>query len=608
MEPSAGSLVLYKSQPAVVRNVVDKKLALLTGTGEEVRVRPKDVQLLHPGPFHNLDTLTPPAGDPTTAWELLAGQSATLADIAELAYGEFSPRSAWATWLLIQDGLFFSGTPQEVVVHAPERVAEIRAARAARRAEEVAWSAFLARVNAGTITWDDERYLAEVVELALARSDRSRVLRALGRTESPEEAHELLLQVGYWSPQDNPYPIRLRVHTDQPVAAIGPLLNEDRRDLTHLTALAIDDEDSGDPDDALSYEDGRLWVHIADVGALVAPGSPADLEARNRAANLYLPEGTIRMLPGEVTERLALGLQTVSPALSLAITVDALGIPTLEEIVPSRIRTTRLSYESAEFILDQSPLRELQVLTDMGLQRRLAAGAIEIDLPEVKVRVAQDHHVSVKPLYPTQSRKLVREAMLMAGEAVAGFAARHAIPLPHSTQAAPQSGDMPQEGLAHDYAQRRLMQRAVLRAAPGRHSGLGLDAYVQVTSPLRRYLDLVVHQQLRAYLAGHTVLDADEITRRIGTIDAIAGDVRTAERQSVQHWTLVYLLQHPGWGGDGIVVEQRGNRSVVLLPDLAWETEIYFRSAPALNAGVTLRLSHVDLPRRQARFEPVEYR
>ena len=37
----------------------------------------------------------------------------------------------------------------------------------------------------------------------------------------------------------------------------------------------------------------------------------------------------------------------------------------------------------------------------------------------------------------------------------------------------------------------------MLSLAPGLHHGLGVDNYVQVTSPLRRYNDLVTQKQLK---------------------------------------------------------------------------------------------------------------
>ena len=93
--------------------------------------------------------------------------------------------------------------------------------------------------------------------------------------------------------------------------------------VNHLAAYAIDDLGNQDPDDALSLEGDRLWVHIADPAALVPPDSEADLEGRARGANIYLPEQTIPMLPPQVTQILGMGLKEVSPALSFGIDFDA---------------------------------------------------------------------------------------------------------------------------------------------------------------------------------------------------------------------------------------------------------------------------------------------
>ena len=97
------------------------------------------------------------------------------------------------------------------------------------------------------------------------------------------------------------------------------------------------------------------------------------------------------------------------------------------------------------------------------------------------------------------------------------------------------------------YALRRSLRPRQYRSLPGPHGGLGLEAYAQVTSPLRRYLDLVTHQQLRILLRGGEPLDAQGIIERVGAAEAAAAGVRRAERLSREHWTLVYLQQHPQW-------------------------------------------------------------
>lgn len=600
------SLILYKQRPGIV-NQVDKKLEITVEGSQAVKVRPKDVLLLHPGPLFDLADLVEPEGEVETAWELLAGGKTNLSELAELAYGEYTPASAWATWQLVVDGLYFSGSPDEIVVHPADIVARERESREVKAAEQRAWADFMARVQEGTYLAEDARYLAEVEALALAQQGQSRLLRELGHAENPPNAHALLLDLGYWNFKANPYPLRERVATQPPAVSLPGLPQESRRDLTHLLALAIDDEGSRDPDDALSLEDDRLWVHIADVAALVPPDSPADLEARGRGANLYLPEGTVPMLPAEATQQLGLGLDDVSPALSFGMSLDPQGEISGLEIVPSWVRVTRLSYEEAETRLGESPLAELHELAHSFERRRQRNGAIQIELPEVKVQ-ADEGQVTIRPLAPLRSRDLVREAMLMAGEAVARFALEHQIPIPFTVQEAPEPDiqlipdGMAADGPATMFARRRMMKRSQQQSMPAPHAGLGMELYAQSTSPLRRYLDLVTHQQLRAYLRGDPLLDIQAVMERVGAADAVTGSVRRAERLSIAHWTHVYLLQNHDWCGQGVVVDKRGARVLVLIPSLALETEIYPRQELSLDSAVTLSLVGVDLANQQASF------
>ena len=604
--PRPNSLVLYKNRPARVMHLVGKKVEIKLDDGSTVHVRPKDVEVLHPGPMESLAHLWPERGEIQTAWELLAGTTTTLAELAELAYGEFSPPTAWAAWELVADGLYFRGTPDEIVVRTPEEVTAELAAREAKAAEEQAWAAFLKRVRAGRVAPEDGDLLRDVEDLAYGRSDKSRVLRELDRTESPESAHALLLKLGHWDATVDPHPVRLNLPTTPPDLALPDLPDEARLDLTHLLALAIDDAGNQEPDDALSLDGERLWVHVADVAALIPPGSPADLEARGRGATLFLPEGTVPMLPWAAIERLGLGLAEVSPALSFGLDLNADGEVTGVEIAPSWVRVTRLTYEQADAQLETEPLRSLDALLQQHRARREAAGAFSLDLPEVKIWV-DDGRVVLKSILPLRSRDLVTEAMLAAGVAAARYARMHDLPLPFTTQDPPGSDERPQPGdMAGMFALRRTMRPSEYSSMPGAHASLGLDTYVQATSPLRRYLDLVVHQQLRAHLRGEAPLDAGAILERVGATSAVSGSVRYGERLARQHWTLVYLLQHPGWQGEGVLVERRDSRGLMLLPELDLDAWVSLRGDAPLNSRSVLALRDVNLPELRASFQVVE--
>jgi exoribonuclease-2 len=601
--PRQGSLVLYKTRPARVARV-GKKLDIELGD-ETLSVRPKDVVVLHPGPLETLAALGEAKGEVKTAWELLAGSTTDLAELAELAYGDYTPATAWAAWLWVADGLYFDGTPDEIVARTPETVAAEQAAREARAAEERAWQAFLVRANRGHVEPEDGSFLREVEDLALKRIDRSRVLRELGRAESVEGAHALLLELGYWDETVNPYPTRLGLPTEPPDVPLPGLPDEDRLDLTHLPAFAIDDEGNQEPDDALSLEGGRLWVHIADVAALVPPDSPADLEARARAATLFLPEGAVPMLPWAAIERLGLGLAEVSPALSFGLDLGGAGGVAGLEVVPTWVRVTRLTYRQADAELEEAPLRDLYRVACNNQARRMAQGAFPLDLPEVKIRLHGDE-IRIEPIPPLRSRDLVTEAMLMAGEAVARFAREREIALPFTTQDPPEVESRPPDGdLAAHFAARRGFRASEQSTIPGRHAGLGLDMYAQATSPLRRYLDLVVHQQLRSFLRGEGLLDQQEVLERVGAASAVSGSVRNAEWLSNQHWKLVYLQRRPDWQGEGVVVEKGDRSDLVAIPDLDLSTRLRLRSNPALNSPVRLAFRGANLPMLDVFFRAV---
>lgn len=610
------ALVLYKNRPARVRQT-GEKLEIELEDGESLKVRHKDVVLLHPGPLHSLNELNPRTGEIETAWELLAGSSASLPELAELIFGAFTPATAWSTWELVADGLYFHGDPELITAHTEEEVEHERQARREREEQQQKWQAFLAGIRRGKYSSQDAEYLREVEDLALKRRDSSRVMRDLGRAERPENAHAFLLEIGYWDYTLNPYPARLGAPVSQPQVELPDLPDENRLDLTHLPAFAIDDEGNQEPDDALSLDGERVWVHVADVAALVPPGSPADGEAIARGATLYLPEGPARMLPPEAVQRLGLGMREVSPALSFGIDLQPDGQIAGLEIAPSWVRVQRLSYAQAEGQLGEPPFNRLYDLARLYHKRRLQNGAVTIDLPEVKIHV-EEGIVFVRPILPMESRSMVREAMLMAGEAAARYAVEHKIPAAFVTQpGAKDALTIPSQerdtsenkagavSFAAMFALRRAQNRSQVGSQPGPHAGLGLEAYMRVTSPLRRCLDLAAHQQLRAHALGAPVLTGQEMLERIGASEAVAGSVYQAESLSRRHWTLVYLLQNPEWQGEAVLVETRHTRGKFLIPDLAMEIQMALRRSLELDSRIKAAFKGANLPELEGYFRAV---
>ncbi len=612
--------MLYKRHPARLC-ASGERLEIELAGGEHLKVREKDVVLLHPGPLQSLGQLIDLSGDANTAREILEadGQLHTLAELAELTFGTFTPASAWAAWRIVEDGLYFSGSPEALRPRSADEVAAELSSRRSRLAQTEAWSAFLERARLGQVNpIQDYRFLQETVDLAFGRRVESRLLREIGLSERPETAHAWLLHTGIWDNTVNPYPTRQGIvisTIEMPLPGLAP---ESRRDFTHLAAYAIDDQGNQDPDDALSLDGDRLWIHVADPAALVVPGSPLDQEARARGANLYLPEGIVGMLPPAAVQTLGLGLNDVSPALSFGLRLHSSAEPQEIEITPSWVRVQRLTYDHADGLLEQEPFQSMYQMALRYRERRQQNGAVEIDLPEVILRVVAGQ-VIIQPVLDLRSRVMVKEAMLMAGEAAARFAVEQNLPFPYTTQEpadpdyladslarleGPRLASAPDLALA--FALRRAQKRSQTSSQPGAHTGLGLALYGRVTSPLRRYSDLLAHQQLRSSLSAQPALDTAALLERAGESEAASSAVSQTERLSRQHWTLVFLQQHPDWRGAGVLVEKnlgkRSGRGRLILPDLAFETQIHLRNDLPLNSRLQLELSGINLAELEAHF------
>jgi exoribonuclease-2 len=646
------SLVSYKNRPALVTGREGDKFIIVvpeaersSGAGKhagEFKVREKDLEFLHPGPCLAPDIgalgTTVPEGPVRDAWELMsAGQPLSLRELAELIWGDYSPQSAWGAFLLLKEGLYFSGDTEAVY---PRPAAELEAEekkRAGKEEEGRERAAFMERLKAKRLEAGDRRFLQDVEALAYGKTEKSRTLREAGLEESPVRAHRLLLDTGFWDSRVNPHPPRFGLSLSSPSVAPGPPPPEDRLDLTHLEAFAIDSPWSTDPDDAVSLETSPsgqliLWVHVADPASSIGFDSPAEREARNRGATLYLPETTSRMLAEESLSLFA--LDGPCPALSFKVVlggdVSAPGGPAEADIFPSRIKVTRLSYEEADArglapeplpgeISRETPapppggephpvLAALFALAERNAARRRAAGAVFIDLPEIHIQV-QEGRVLLEPVRPWKSMEMVRECMLLAGEGAAWWAQRRArgllgssLPFPYIGQEIGELPSKPLPGYAGAWQLRRSMRPRALSLKPGLHQGLGLDVYTQVTSPLRRYTDLLAHQQIRAVLRGRKPLGEDEALLRMGAAGAAMAACAQAERASRTHWTLAYLEDKTGSSWEGVVLEKKGSLAHVFIPALGLDTQVNLKREALPNETVPLSLVSLRIPEGEAVF------
>lgn len=614
MKVTKNSLVLYKKSPALVLEASEKLDILLPG-GKTKSVREKDVAGLHPGPvpdFPELEKNTPP-GEPESAWELLRGEHTNLKELAELIYGEYSPSSSWLTFKLLNHSPWFSGSPDSIEISSEETVSARIELEKRKADDERRWKEFLERFNRGDIQPDsDEIYLRELEMCALGHKG-SRILKALNRKQNPENAHRLLISKKIKTPFWNPHPLRLDIPFEPPSYIPAEFAKgEERLNLSNIETFAIDDEGNTDPDDALSWDGRKFWVHVADVAGLIPIDSPADKSARERASSLYLPERKVPMLPSEMVAKLGLGLCPTSPALSYAFDIDAEGNISDFSIHLSTIRVTRFSYREIDERLDKEPFATMKKICTAFRGGREEAGTITINMPEVKLHLDEEGTIQITPLRDYESRNLVAEAMLMAGSYAAVWCHERGIPIPYAVQNAP---DEAPDGSTPDYSEnfyltqfnlRRGMKRSRLTLERAPHAGLGLKSYTRVTSPLRRYPDLISSQQIRAAILGKQTRDAESVLAAMAGVETRIEALILAERRSNIFWKLQWLALRPDYTCKAYLVDRRERQGYVIIPELAYETRVALRNEIRLGSRVRLKLKEVNVFELSAVFTILE--
>jgi len=377
----------------------------------------------------------------------------------------------------------------------------------------------------------------------------------------------------------------------------------DRLDLTHDTIITIDPVDARDFDDAISLtEDSaghwRLGVHIADVSHFVQPGTPLDRQAQHRGTSVYLPDRVIPMLPELISNGLA-SLQEGHVRFTKSVFIDfnAEGIPTGTEFANSAIKVTRrFAYEEVLPII-QDPeahrtrvsakvralLERMQRLAMTLRRRRFNRGALDLQLPEVKIDFDADGKVTgAHRVSHDQSHQIIEEFMLAANIAVATKLSQEGLPYLHRTHATPDEGKLRTlgefvKGLGYDvqpwvgrqevqrlldqvrgqpaeqaisYAVLRSMKQAEYSPAEVGHFALAEDFYCHFTSPIRRYPDLLVHRLFDGLVRQGKKAKVPSLPQLVKLGEHCSETERraeSAERELIKVKLLDYLKDKIGW-------------------------------------------------------------
>ncbi len=329
---------------------------------------------------------------------------------------------------------------------------------------------------------------------------------------------------------------------------------DDRLDLRSLRTWVIDNAETRDRDDGFSIQeetDGSitLWVHIADGAHWIPVTSALNKEASRRGTSIYLPDDKIHMLPAILSEdHLSLNQNTERTCLSQRLRFSIEGHLLESEFRETLIRISdAISYAHADLITKNE--RDLQLglrLADLLRRRRKAQGGVILTRPELSLRVRDGEIIVERRLGRGDSQEMVAEFMIWANHHAAAWCRERHVPCLYRSQEPPDNP--PELPETFDpvlfYRAIRSLRRGAVSVEPTLHHGLGVGLYCQVTSPLRRYNDLLLQRQIKASLhAQPAPYSSESLMQTILWAENATGTGEEIMNQRHRYFLLKYLKQ-----------------------------------------------------------------
>ena len=527
----------------------------------------------------------------------------------------------------MKDGRFLANSEKKV-----EQILKQREEEKLREERLLYGSAWLREVQSGISPEDPphkEYFVNLLTHLALYGADTleakyGKEMLVKAGISDIRKARHILMRLGVWDEDENLDLIRFGIETSftekqlhESARLSGTEIRYDgRKDLRDLFVITIDGPHTGDFDDAVSFEsvgdELHLGIHIADVAEIIPPDSILDKEAAKRATTLYLPRRQIPMIPHDLShDALSLIQGCDRPAISLLARFEKNGKLLDYRFVASVVKVQqKLTYEEVDKILSEDiqssdlnflhmeklgeMLPELYQLSRRLQQQRMGQDALRLSLPEVQVVFNGDSSFSlVMDDQDTPSRMIISELMILYNCLAGRFCRDNNVPVLFRTQSEPSERLSEDEAgyVYYVFKQRRKLSPAYIETSAGFHSGLGVDAYIQVTSPIRRYLDLVGQRQIRNFLMGEPMVYTKKELEEIRTfVEPVAKDFMSIKRDRIRYWILKYLSQHQGKKYRAVVIDELRRKYRIVLYDFFLVAEINRREGVMIRPGVEIEV------------------
>lgn len=432
----------------------------------------------------------------------------------------------------------------------------------------------------------------------------------------PRKAKEILQSLGVWAEDEDLELLRSTLQRDFPPGITEEAIRlrrlrnhlNGREDLRGVTIFTIDGPKTKDFDDAISLEKipqgYRLGIHISDVSCVVLPDSKIDKVIMERVSSLYLPTRYIPMMPPELSED---GLSLVEgldrPCISLLIEIDKDFQVKAWQFVPSVVRVEKqLTYDQVDQAMEYEEVFEILSLFSEHLRKkRLEQGGLDLTLPEVVLAYRPDGRLELFQVdLSSPSRRIVQEIMILYNKLAARFLVDQGIPALFRVQEGPTErfSESDMDRILYVFLQRRKLMPLLITTSYGPHVPLGVDSYVQVSSPIRRYLDLVVQRQISAALKNRALpYDTKALEYIKATTEPILKEQEKVRRASFTYWLLRYFQQNQEKTFHGLVLDELKSRLRVIIKEALFVVEAkreVFKGGVSQGDELLIKVTKVD--------------
>lgn len=442
-----------------------------------------------------------------------------------------------------------------------------------------------------------------------------------------ESAVEFLIKTGFWNKDDDPESKKIAFHfrhSQRALEEVESILSAgenfaDLTDRTELEVFSVDSETTQDIDDAISFEMHgdriTLGVHISNVAHVVSRGSFLDQGSLERAETVYFPEGRVDMFPRDlVSKKLSLTAGDLRPALSLFATFNKEDFALVDyrfEATVIRISKNLTYAEATEMLHSTQWGASLVSLTDSLRAGRVSKGAFIVQLPELKIRVGEQDQISIgKDYMDSPAHNVVSECMILKNRLSGDFFDKNGIPALFRSQSQdidPEARELDPENVLFPVKVAKHLKPSFVTLAPEAHKSLGVPCYVQMTSPIRRYTDLLMQRQLISWLEGQRICYSESELEATHTHVSLATrEIKNAQRGRHRYWLIRYILEKDIKGATGYVSSRGYGRYNVYIPEFLIELALSNSGGRVFEIGSELPLSiwGADPIRRRMRVSP----